>query len=187
VDLLDYVELLREVQWRWSQDEVGALVLRAGWQRTGGSKSFAGHERRRYTNPAGWRWTVYSLEGQLGRMDIVFRWLEYDPKTASPEIEQCQAQLATEYAGCVAALRSCLGPERYEGEWSAEEARFQRCEDADRLAEWEFGSGLLTLCLCSGHLLRTRTPEGWLGGSWLELVHGANDKPAEPGASPDRC
>jgi hypothetical protein len=185
VDLPAFVELLREVQWGWSQDEVAAFVLRAGWQCTGGGKSFAGHERRTYTNPAGWRWTVFSLEGQLERMDIVFRWLEYDPKAAALEVEQAQAQLAAEYTGCVAMLRGRLGLERYEGEWSAEEARFQRREHADQLAEWEFGAGSLTLCLCSGHLLRTRTPEGWLDGCWLAFVLCDDDKQAEPSAAPD--
>lgn len=185
VGFLAFVEMLREVQWGWSQDEV-AFVRRAGWQRTlGGGKSFAGHERRTYANPGGWRWIVSSLEGRLERMAIVVYWLEYDARATSPEIEQARSQVAVEYGRCLAVLRERMGLERYEGERSEQEARFQRHEDADRLAEWEFGPSSLTLCLCSGHLLRTRTPEGWLDGCWLELVLCPDVKQAEPGAVPD--
>jgi hypothetical protein len=184
--LLTHIALLRGIDWGWSQDEVKVVALRAGWQPAGGGWSTAGYERRKYTNPAGWQWTVNAEEGRLYQMTTVFGWLEWGAGAAAPEIESCEEQVATEYAGYVALLRGCLGPERYAGEWSENEARFQsfEFEDAVQLAEWGFGSGSLTLSLCEGRLLRLQG--GWMTGCWLEVVLHPKDESARPVAAPDR-
>lgn len=179
MDLLAYVNLLREVQWEWSQDQVATVVLHAGWHYSGGTRSLASHERRKYTNSEAWHLTVDSFERQLVQMNIVFRWLEYDTESSPHLVEQYHAQLANEYAACMTMLRSSMGTERYEGEWCEEAPCSWRCEDANRLAEWSFGAGTLTLCLFTGRLGKTRAPSGWLEGCGLELIFYPNEVLAE--------
>ena len=103
-------------------------------------------ERRTYTAASGWRWSVYSKAGAVSHSEVVLcRSRLVAPGVGDPGEA---AGFESGYRAALAAVRSVLGPEAFEGSWQdVGPTGAWPVPDASRLAWWDLGGTPLCLCI----------------------------------------
>jgi hypothetical protein len=181
VDVESFVAGLRDERLEWTQEAFAALITGRGWVPAGtGGTPARRTERRTYTNPSGWRWSVYSKAGAVHNAEIILR----RSRTVAPGVGDPAeaAGFEADYRAAVAAVRSTLGPEQFEGSWrDVGETGSWPLPDAVRLAWWDLGGTPLCVALNAVEqdlywvVLDLTRPDGFRPPT----------PPAEPGAAAD--
>jgi hypothetical protein len=144
VEVSLFVTQLRNAHWLWTQPALAQLALNWGWEPSGGATE-SDLERKTYTSPWGWGWSVYSRYGIVTWTETTVNLLTTEGRWSEQQAWDADQQLSAEYNQHVGELRGVLGREEFEGGPADEAPGFARWDHAVRLCRWRLPAAWLSL------------------------------------------